>query len=73
MINQNLHLPILHLESFAPVEKKSMYMETIYFNAKNTAKCNQATESVTAYILSLLKLVNMQVSFPANEMYAQNP
>jgi hypothetical protein len=40
-------------------------METISFNAKNTAKCNQATESVTAYILSLLNLVNMQVSFPA--------
>jgi hypothetical protein len=63
---------LLNLEYFAPVDMQSIYTETIIFNAKNTAKWNQATESVTAYIFSLLKLVNMQVSFPASEMYLLN-
>jgi hypothetical protein len=31
----------LNLESFAPVNKKLINMETIFFNAKYTAKCNQ--------------------------------
>jgi hypothetical protein len=62
----------LNLESSAPVDMASIYMETIISNARNAAKCNQAIESAAVCIFSLLKLVNMQVSFPANKMYLQN-
>jgi hypothetical protein len=72
MINRNLCLPIIESGIICPCEKEIDIYGDHFFNAKNTAKCNHATESATAYSLSLLKLVNMQVSFPANEMYSQN-
>jgi hypothetical protein len=73
MINRNLCLRIIEPGIICPCGQEINIYGDLFFNAENTAKCNQATESVTAYILLLLKLLNMQVSFPANEMYSQNP
>jgi hypothetical protein len=46
MINQNLRLPIIEPGTICPCGQEiDIYGDLFFFNAKNTAKCNQATES----------------------------
>jgi hypothetical protein len=75
MINQNLRLPIIEPGTICPCGQEIDIYGDLFFSMQKIQQnaTKQPNPAAIAYILSLLKLVNMQVSFPANEMYSQNP